>query len=356
MERAWIGKQAGFPERRCSRSRRGRARPGARVGGLQAAGRDDGSRGRGLRPRRSATRSTSAPPPRPAGASRYDPQQRARGRGRLRALSALAAAGTARARIRRLRRWVILRLVSGMRVRGLISACVAALALVVTSSAAAVSPPGANDWSCKPAPAQPYPVVLVHGTAENMLDNWSYMSPALKAAGYCVFALNYGGSGGEHAGLRDWPDRRVGPRQLDAFVARVPRRHRRPQSVALVGHSQGGMMPRQYIKFEGGGRRGGRPDRGCRRRTTARRSSSPGRPASYAWPAASRRPGRRSSRTSTRATRRPGTSRTRQFVTQHDEVVVPYTSGYLVAGARTHHIRLQDRCRSTSAEHLADLV
>jgi hypothetical protein len=37
-------------------------------------------------------------------------------------------------------------------------------------------------------------VLLVHGTLENMNDNWQAAAPILANHGYCVFAFNYGGS------------------------------------------------------------------------------------------------------------------------------------------------------------------
>lgn len=234
--------------------------------------------------------------------------------------------------------------------RGLIGACVAVLALGVTSSAAAVSPPGANDWTCKPAPAHPYPVVLVHGTAENMLDNWSFMSPALKAAGYCVFALNYGGSGGEPLVYATGPIAESA-RQLDAFVARV-RSSTGAREVSLVGHSQGGMMPRQYIKFEGGA---AEVDDliGLSPSNHGTSLQLPG-PAGFLCVACGEQAaGSPFLQNLNAGDETPGEVSYTQVVTQHDEVVVPYTSGYLAAGARTTNIRLQDRCPLDLSEHLA---
>ncbi|MFH8408826.1 esterase/lipase family protein [Streptomyces sp. NPDC018019] len=111
-----------------------------------------------------------------------------------------------------------------------------------------VQPTGANDWSCRPGPAHPRPVVLVHGTLENRYANWAALSPKLKDAGYCVFALNYGGSQGPVLGTGDIA-KSAG--QLAAFVDRV-RAATGADKVDIVGHSQGGMMPRHYIKNLGG--------------------------------------------------------------------------------------------------------
>lgn len=137
-----------------------------------------------------------------------------------------------------------------------LSAVLAAAAIAATSltglapasgEALDVSPPGANDWSCKPTAEHPYPVVLVPGTFESMLKNWSTLSPVLKNQGYCVFALNYGTTNGIDA---------TGPvadsaKELSTFVNEVLKATG-AKKVDVVGHSQGGMMPRHYLGFLGG--------------------------------------------------------------------------------------------------------
>ncbi|TKV58418.1 alpha/beta fold hydrolase [Nakamurella flava] len=119
------------------------------------------------------------------------------------------------------------------------------VALPVTAQAGVVgvSPTGANDWSCRPSGQHPNPVVLVHGTFENMLKNWQVLSPQLKAAGYCVFALDYGNDATAPIAQSA---RELAP-FVDAVLAATKAR-----KVDIVGHSQGGMMPRYYLKYLGG--------------------------------------------------------------------------------------------------------
>jgi triacylglycerol esterase/lipase EstA (alpha/beta hydrolase family) len=122
-------------------------------------------------------------------------------------------------------------------------------ALALGSVAPNVDPPGANDWRCRPSAAHPYPVVLVHGTVENKLMNWSALSPLLKNNGYCVFALNYGAYlPGSYLGLSHIPDSAA---ELSSYVDRVLSASG-AREVDIVGHSQGGMMPRWYVKYLGG--------------------------------------------------------------------------------------------------------
>jgi triacylglycerol esterase/lipase EstA (alpha/beta hydrolase family) len=111
------------------------------------------------------------------------------------------------------------------------------------------SPPGSNDWNCRPTAAHPYPVVLVHGTFANMTDSWQALSPLLANNGYCVFALDYGGPPGNQ--VQATGDIPTSAAQLGAFVDRVLQATGATK-VDVVGHSQGGMMPRWYIKFLGG--------------------------------------------------------------------------------------------------------
>jgi pimeloyl-ACP methyl ester carboxylesterase len=111
-------------------------------------------------------------------------------------------------------------------------------------------PPGANNFGCRPSAAHPYPVILVHGTLANMNDNWQAASPILANHGYCVFAFNYGGSSAT-SDLQGTGDIAASAAELATFVSTVLAATGAAK-VDLVGHSQGGMMPRYYLNFLGG--------------------------------------------------------------------------------------------------------
>jgi triacylglycerol esterase/lipase EstA (alpha/beta hydrolase family) len=104
-------------------------------------------------------------------------------------------------------------------------------------------PQGANDWSCKPTAVHPNPVVLVPGLSGSSGRDYQAAAPLLANNGYCVFAFDFSENGFETiedsaAGLSAFVD------QVIAATGAV--------KVDLVGHSQGGMMPRYYLKFLGG--------------------------------------------------------------------------------------------------------
>ena len=135
----------------------------------------------------------------------------------------------------------------------LLTAAVAVVPAATTAQAAetaAAPSSGWNDYSCKPSAAHPRPVVLVHGTFANSVDNWLGLAPYLKDRGYCVFSLDYGQ-------LPSVPFfHALGPidksaEQLSAYVDKVLAATGAAEA-DLVGHSQGGMMPRYYLKFLGG--------------------------------------------------------------------------------------------------------
>ena len=131
----------------------------------------------------------------------------------------------------------------------------AAVAIVPATAAhaadTAVRPSsGWNDYSCKPSTAHPRPVVLVHGTLANSVDNWLVLAPYLEDRGYCVFSLDYGRLPGVPVFYGLGPIDKSAE-QLSAYVDKVLAATGAAKA-DLVGHSQGGMMPRYYLRFLGG--------------------------------------------------------------------------------------------------------
>jgi triacylglycerol esterase/lipase EstA (alpha/beta hydrolase family) len=223
------------------------------------------------------------------------------------------------------------------------------------------SPPGANNWSCKPSAAHPRPVILVHGTFEDMSNNWQALSPLLYDNGYCVFALNYGSSNGSGAvGVYGTGDIPTSAHQLAAFVDQVLGATGASQ-VDMVGHSQGGMMPRYYLKFLGGAAKvhtliGLAPSN---HGTTVNGLFTlagyfPGATSVFGLCTACGQQAQGSS--FLQSLNRGGDTVAGVSYTviesRNDEVVTPYTSAFL-SGPGVTNITLQDQCALDQGEHLS---
>jgi triacylglycerol esterase/lipase EstA (alpha/beta hydrolase family) len=117
---------------------------------------------------------------------------------------------------------------------------------------ATAMPPGATElgarFGCRPLAEHPRPVILVHGTFADMSDNWQALSPLLANNGYCVYAFNYGSYDNEGArGIYGTGEIAHSAYELSTFVNSVLAQTGASQ-VDIVGYSQGGMMPRYYLK------------------------------------------------------------------------------------------------------------
>jgi triacylglycerol lipase len=124
-----------------------------------------------------------------------------------------------------------------------IAVAVAALALIKRpSGASSADPPRARAEALRCAtPRHPYPVVLVPGTFD--ATSWGTVADALAARGYCVetFVYDDGGIGSIARSARE----------LSSFVDRVLARTHATH-VSIVGHSEGGVAARYYVRFLGG--------------------------------------------------------------------------------------------------------
>ncbi|KND39981.1 esterase/lipase family protein [Streptomyces acidiscabies] len=247
--------------------------------------------------------------------------------------------------------------------RPLTALLLAAVAATVPASAAhaesssAVSS-GWNDYSCKPSAAHPRPVVLVHGTLANSVDNWLGLGPYLVGRDYCVFALDYGQLEGVpliHG---------LGPidksaEELAAYVDKVLAATGAAK-VDLVGHSQGGMMPRYYLKFLGGAAKVNSlvAISPSNRGTTLSGLTNllPYFPGAREWldlstPALAQQIVGSDFLTKLNAggDTVPGVKYT-VIATKYDEVVTPYQSQFLT-GANVRNVLIQDLCPLDLSEH-----
>ncbi|WP_329188926.1 esterase/lipase family protein [Streptomyces sp. NBC_01428] len=238
----------------------------------------------------------------------------------------------------------------------------AAVAVVPAATAQAASAPssGWNNYSCKPSAAHPRPVVLVHGTFGNSVDNWLALAPYLTSRGYCVFSLDYGQLPGVPLFNGLGPIDKSAA-QLQIFVDKVLAATGAAKA-DLVGHSQGGMMPRYYLKFLGGAAKvnalvGIAPDNhGTTLSGLANllpyfpgaadllSSATPGLADQVAGSAFL-------TKLNAGGDTVPGVHYT-VIATKYDEVVTPYTSQFL-SGSDVHNVLLQNLCGLDLSEHVA---
>ncbi|MFI6465162.1 esterase/lipase family protein [Streptomyces sp. NPDC050528] len=239
----------------------------------------------------------------------------------------------------------------------LLTAAVAAVPATVAHAASAPSS-GWNDYSCRPSAAHPDPVVLVHGTFANATDNWLALAPYLEARGYCVFSLDYGQLPGVPLVYGLGPIDKSAE-QLQVYVDKVLAATGAAKA-DLVGHSQGGMMPRYYLKFLGGAAKvdtfvGIAPDN---HGTTLDgltellpyfpgaedviASAAPGLADQVAGSAFL-------AKLNAGGDTVPGVHYT-VIATKYDEVVTPYTSQFL-SGSDVHNVLIQNLCSVDLSEH-----
>ncbi|KOV70119.1 esterase/lipase family protein [Streptomyces sp. MMG1121] len=242
----------------------------------------------------------------------------------------------------------------------LLTAAVAAVPAATANAADSAPSTGWNDFSCKPSADHPRPVVLVHGTLGNSVDNWLSLAPYLEARGYCVFSLDYGQLSGVPLFYGLGPIDKSAE-QLSAFVDKVLSATGAAKA-DLVGHSQGGMMPRYYLKFLGGAAKvnalvGLAPDNhGATLSGLTNllpyfpgaqdliKATTPG--------LADQIPGSGFlTKLNAGGDTVPGVHYT-VIATKYDEVATPWQSQYL-SGSDVHNVLLQDLCPLDLTEHVA---
>ena len=228
------------------------------------------------------------------------------------------------------------------------------------------SPPGANDWSCRPSAAHPEPVVLLHGLGGNMTDNWQTISPLLADEGYCVFALTYGTFPGAPFPLNQFgglASMEQSAQTISQFIDRVLA-STGAGKVDIVGHSEGATLPDYYVEYLGGA---AKVDRyvglaPVYHGTTLGGLAALAAQLAAALPAGSQAvaqlcgscqeflDGSAFIRKLDAEAAVPGVTYT-NIVTRFDELVVPFTSGFLT-GPNVTNIVVQDQCVLDLSDHV----
>lgn len=172
---------------------------------------------------------------------------------------------------------------------------------------------------------------------------WETVAPQIKAAGYCVFSLDYGNNA-----TGDIP---TSASQLGSFLDQVLA-ETGASKVDLVGHSQGGMMPRYWMKFDGGA---AKVDDLVGIAPSNHGTTNPlAAPAGSFCPACAEQAAGSAFITSLNAggDTQSGPDYT-VISTRYDEVVTPFTSQALTGpSSQVTNVVLQSQCPLDASEHL----
>lgn len=95
-----------------------------------------------------------------------------------------------------------------------------------------------DDWRARPTPARPWPVILIHGTGDTN-GIWQNLGVDLRADGWAVFAPEFGHRSTDRV---EESSEQVGA-YIDAVLKVTGARQ-----VVLVGHSQGGIVARYWMR------------------------------------------------------------------------------------------------------------
>jgi triacylglycerol lipase len=222
-----------------------------------------------------------------------------------------------------------------------VAAGLAAGAAPASAQTAAVGPPGANDFACRSA-THPVPVILVHGTFGDMTVSWNLFSPALRNAGWCVFALDLVKRG--MAPIDQSADK------LSAFIDEVRQRTGAPK-VSVVGHSQGGMLARYVARYRN---QLGVIDDIVGLAPSSHGTTNPLAPALAGVGCAAcaeQKAGSAFMQKLNAGEEAPPPPSYTVVATRYDEVVTPYRSQALTGSTATNVV-LQDRCPADVADHV----
>lgn len=102
-----------------------------------------------------------------------------------------------------------------------------------------------DDWRARPTPQRPWPVILIHGTGDTS-GIWQNLAVDLRRDGWAVFAPEFG--------MRCTASIEESTEQVGAYID-VVMAVTGADHVVLVGHSQGGVLARYWMRVHDGARK-----------------------------------------------------------------------------------------------------